>query len=436
MKKLQIPVLLIIIPFLLGSSSLFAQEVYSPTFGFDSTEWESINARWEKLRPGIIVVLNNKDTISGQLIYSQETQIVLYTGQGSIFNNLNEEELQEIPLKNIDHIIYDKGGPKYTGLISGALSMGAAGTVGGLVLAGGWSYIPGVILGGIGTGGGAWAGNKMQKASRKKTILPGEFYSLKSKALLAEKIRLPGALDLLVTKSPLVRKVFPDKHLRISFGLNAGPNTIKKELISIFESSSLPEMTEYRSGSFAFDFFDLSWRLNDKFILGAQIHLNMDSYTYLFYSEYFYNNPPANDIYYSYDIQLYESRIYCEYAIKPVNRYFSKKHELLVGGGIIFSNPIVDFSYSYVPNEFSGNNEYIKKYTDKTVIGAQARAAFHYYPFPGFSLFGGAEINVYQNLAIESYTLPTSDPGIYHTIPEHKLNFSALRLKVGASMYF
>ncbi len=432
MKKLLIPGILIIFQSLLNPSLLLAQE-QELHYGFTPNDWININKRWEDLKPKIEVFMNNGDTITGQLAYVKDNQIVVFTGYGLLLDNIDTSCLIDIPLDTIKYILYNKGGSKHIWMIAGAISLGVAGSLGGLTLYGGWSYIPGIVLGGLGTGGGALIGNKIQKSSKTETIYPGEKSVLKESAILSGKMDLPNNIDLLLASSRAVRKVFPDKHLRISFGMSIGPDMVNKGLTDMIESTSLPEITEYRYGPIAFEFFDISWRFNDRLILGGQIYLNRGDYTYLFYSEYHYNNPPVKNISYNYNIQFFESRIYCEYAIKPITRFFTKKHELLLGVGILTSHPYIDIDYAYVPD---GNIEYIGNKSDKTVSGVQARSSFHYYPYPGFSLFAGVEANFYKGLTIQEINLPTATPGISINIPSHKLNFSTVRLKIGTSIYF
>jgi len=202
----------------------------------------------------------------------------------------------------------------------------------------------------------------------------------------------------------------------------------------MIQSTQLPGIKLHRHGPFAFEFFDLSWRFKERFIVGGQLAVNLDNYSYMSYFNY--NSEDPNKVEYVYSMNLAEYRIYGEYPLIPLSRLFTRRTEFLIGGGIIISSPNPRLVYFYVPDPALGDVEYIENYDTQNILGAQIRSAFHYYAFPGFSLFAGVEGNFYQNLTMADLELPTNNTGVDIRIPEHKLQYSSFRIKVGASIYF
>jgi hypothetical protein len=91
-----------------------------------------------------------------------------------------------------------------------------------------------------------------------------------------------------------------------------------------------------------------------------------------------------------------------------------------VGEGFIISRPQTYFYY----DEFH------------TIFGFQARAACHLYLFRNFSFSGGVEMNIYQNLEMPAVEVPSGDSESQIVLNAHTLNYSTLRFKVGAHLYF
>jgi hypothetical protein len=63
------------------------------------------------------------------------------------------------------------------------------------------------------------------------------------------------------------------------------------------------------------------------------------------------------------------------------------------------------------------------------------KGAFHYYIFPGLSLWPALEVNFNQPFVVpeqELRTIRNQDP-LY--LPEHELGFSSVRFKLGLSLY-
>jgi hypothetical protein len=139
---------------------------------------------------------------------------------------------------------------------------------------------------------------------------------------------------------------------------------------------------------------------------------------------------------YNYALMLSDLNLYMEYVIHPVDRFFTRRSEFLVGGGLIYSMPQVYFSY-YVEEPMNWDQpSYNPQYTDRnystSLPGLQVRAAYHYYPFRNFSLSGGLLVNLYQNLDVPEQL--TWDGTLI--LRAHQLNYSTVRLKIGAHLYF
>ena len=408
---------------------------------FTEQECEKIQERWDKFQPRVDLITFTGDTITGQLIFTNEVEVVLYPCHDIILGTDLLKDLIYIPFSEIDNVLLRTGGPAANGLISGAIIGGGVGFLGGLVLVPGWSIIPPIVLGTLGVGGGLWIGNKIQNSNRSAILdldqdnpeYAEEQLKLKKKAIFTDSIVLSQDINHVINHSRIMRHCFPDKHFRISFGLNVGRNVVKTDLEEMFASTTLPPMNEYRHEPLAIEFYDFSWRFQDRFIVGGQLFLNM-GYTYL-WSDYNYSSSHYDEIYYNYTIQLFEGRLYFDYVFRPVDRFFTKHFEFLAGGGIIFASPSVNFNYGYT-SETMGDWGVSEFDNSCNIKGVQLRSAFHYYPFPGFSLSAGLEGNLHQSITIPARELPTSAPGVTISMPEHKLNFSAFRFKIGASLYF
>ncbi len=176
-----------------------------------------------------------------------------------------------------------------------------------------------------------------------------------------------------------------------------------------------------------FEFFDFSWRFNYHWIVGGGIMKNRES---MAYASGWAGNDSVNNQYY-YSVNPTDYRIYMEYAISPVNRFLTDRTEFLVGGGFIISRPNTYFNYSGY-NPANGYSEFYGSYGPNTIFGFQARAEAYFYLFRNFSLSGGFEVNLYQNLNMPALEL---SPG-QTVLDAHALNYSTIRFKIGAHLYF
>jgi len=105
-----------------------------------------------------------------------------------------------------------------------------------------------------------------------------------------------------------------------------------------------------------------------------------------------------------------------------------------VGGGFIISRPSAYFYY-FDPDpatEDYDNYDNYDNYGPSTIFGLQARASCHLYLFRNFSLSGGLDLNLYQNMDMPAVEFPSGG----NILDAHSLNYSTLRFKIGAHLYF
>ena len=408
--------------------------------GIGDEKLQAMEKRWEKFRSDITITTRSGEIVRGQVMAVSDNEIVIYPGTDIPLGESISDSFIRVSFSDIAASTLDSGGPPGAGLISGGLVGGGGGFLVGAIIAGGWSIVPPIVLGGGLAAGGGWLGNKIQKGietSEAEFDVNEEMQSsdegnIERSAFFRDDIKLTDDPGLMVENSAKFRRVFPHKHLRISFATSIGPNSVKKELVSMFESTVLPAMNEFRHGPIAFEFYDVAYRFNYHYIAGAQIMFNVDSYAYIWYDDY--NSP--NGIDYWYDLYNFEARFYFEYVASPVDRFFTKRHELITGAGLIIASPNTNFTYGYVPDTMTGNTEFIENRISSSLLGLQLRSAVHFYPWPGFSLFGGIEANFIQGMEFAAQSLPAPVVGEFIEIPVYKLNFSTFRVKAGASIWF
>ncbi len=156
--------------------------------------------------------------------------------------------------------------------------------------------------------------------------------------------------------------------------------------------------------------------------------MNLDAYHY----------GPTMESGFNYGINLTENRLYAEVALFHVDRYLTRPFEVLVGAGLLLSNADWDLNYNYANLEDPDNiiGDYIYTSQNYQFQGLQLRSAFHYYFFSGLSCFAGFEANLYPSFTVSSLELPSPVIGETIVMPEHQLNFTSVRVKLGVSIYF
>lgn len=417
---------LISLSLIVFSFTLLAQEAIQ----FSPKDLHYISKRWSKYHPRAEVFLHNGDTLIGQPINFDMAELQLFSSD-SLPIDL-EGKLVSIPFADINKVDLDKGGPVTLGLTSGII----VGISAGIAIGFGFGS-PGaaLILGNVmGVLGGLAGKGIHQTATIAELELDSyrlnyneELKKLHEWSVFRDSIIFTSDINQLVGHSGAMRRLYPQKHLRISFALNWGFNTLENDMLDAVESSDLPSWQYFNHTNMGIEYLDLSWRFNNHWIVGGGF---MSNYEYLASADYYYSEYSAP--YYNYSVDITDYRIYLEYAISPVNRFITERSEFLVGGGFIISSPRSDFWYHYVPDPFTGVTESYGSHGPNTLFGFQARASGHFYLFRNFSLSGGVEMNFYQNLEMPALELPTGET----VLGAHMLNYSTVRLKLGAHLYF
>ncbi|MFO7670441.1 MAG: hypothetical protein R6W31_12335 [Bacteroidales bacterium] len=411
------------------SFTLVAQD----SIQFSPEDLHRIGKRWSKYHPRAEVFLHNGDTLIGQPINFDMAELLLFSSD-SLPMDL-EGKLVSIPFADINKVDLDRGGPVTPGLTSGII----VGISAGIAIGFGFGS-PGAALI-LGNAMGVLGGLAGKGIHHTATIAELELDSyrlnyneelkkLHEWSVFRDSILFTDDMNQLVVHSAAIRRLYPRKHLRISFALNWGFNTLENEMLDAVSSSGLPSWQYFRHTSMGFEYLDLSWRFNNHWIVGGGF---MSNYEYLASADYYSGFEDGSPYFgYNYSVDITDYRIYMEYAISPVNRFITERSEFLVGGGFIISSPGSDFWYNYMPDPATGVTEAFGSHGPNAIFGFQARAAGQYYLFRNFSLSGGVEMNLYQNLHMPALELPNGET----VLDAHVLNYSTVRFKLGAHLYF
>ncbi|MCF8378789.1 MAG: hypothetical protein K9H49_04375 [Bacteroidales bacterium] len=402
-------------------------------YHFSNSEWEKILKQWEKHQPVIDLITKSGETRSGQLLYANQNEIVVYPGTGLLLNTDQSDKIVHLKVEDINSIILRKGGytenggytpiesNKVLAMTLGGLTLGFAGFTAGMAIAGGWVFWPGIIGGAVGAAGGVWIGPKVLKLFQPyhTDLVPDTpqyekaTEKMRKFAVYPDSLFFPEDLYQALEVSPQITKGL-NRPLRISLTMATVPNAIRKDLTN--KISSLPE-PESGIEAFTLESFDVSWRFSEHYIVGAQIPMD-------YYSLDNYNNS-TNEPEYNYSITALEGGAYFDYVINPANKLYAKPYEFTVGAGARIGVRNVELFYG---------SQY---YSDAPIIyGLQLKSAAYYYPYPGLSLFAGMEANLYNKIRLPAYVLTSNDPLVNFEIPESSIQFSALRIKAGVSIYF
>ena len=157
------------------------------------------------------------------------------------------------------------------------------------------------------------------------------------------------------------------------------------------------------------------------------------------FSYYLYGDSYGADVNFYYNSQIYfsENRLYAEYVFFPIDRFFTHRYEAIVGAGLLMGK--TDWSMYYSYNGYTEAEIWMfdekRVQLNDNLYGFQLRSAFHFYLFPGSSLWAGVEANFYKPWAIQALEFPTFDPDAPILLQEHTLGFSGVRIKFGVSIY-
>jgi hypothetical protein len=380
----------VILPLLVFSLPLLGQE--SLENGFDHDKWMSVMNRWIRAQPAVVLKSDSGTQYYGQPIHASADTLYLYASTGFPVGPDWLNELDAIPLNIINEVLMQKGGNRVT-RSHRAVSLVVPST------------------------------NRLQDPA---------FNFVRRGSVYSDSLVSPNELGDAFPHSKVLRQAFPDKHFRLSIGLGFGGNRATGDAEEALGSSPLPNPYEGYGRSATLDFLDLSWRFHDRFIVGGELfsrRLNSNIYGD--------NYGVEQSMSYNYALSFMEQRIYAEYAIFHVDRYFTRRTEVLAGAGLLMGEPMVSMSYYYSDysdpdNIFYGDITYTQ---EDNLFGFQLSGTYHIYFFPGLSLWTGLEVNLYKPWIVEAVEFPTSDPDVPMLLQEHSLSLSGMRLKFGVSIY-
>jgi len=362
------------------------------THGFDPGDWLRIQERWIKSQPAILVSTHAGEHLLGQPIYAGKDTLYLLASTDLPLELENHEGLHKIPYSEVESLLLQKGG------------------------------------------------NWMTRSRRSSNYrMPGENISLskayqesKKHSVYRDSLSLPLTMDEAFAHSPLLRQVFRRKRLRVSVNMGPGTNRILSDARRALEASSLPSPQDWYGSDAILELFDLSWRFMDRIIAGGQLAAHTNSSTLYAYGG---NGSFSNS--YNYDVGFYEHRLYAEYAFFHLDRYFTRRWELLAGAGLLMGKTQWALYYQYDEYSDLDNPTYGEALHTQSdaILGFQLRTAFHCYILPGFSLWSGLEANFYSPWTIGEVEVPSNNPAVPFVLPEHDLNFNCLRFKIGVSIY-
>lgn len=407
------------------SLTIFAQEKIT----FSPGDRQNIAKRWSKYHPEAEVYMRNGDSLSGQPMHFNLEELVIFPSD-SLPINL-EGKLIILPYTDIDRISLNRGGPVTPGLAPGIIIGIGAGIGIGAALG---SPLGALLLGNALGGLGGIAGKALFVSTTtaeldldpQKKGYREEITKLHEWSVFEDSLIYTGDINLLPVYSGSMRRLYPQKHFRISMGLNWGLNSLEKDMRNVIQSSGLQPWLYYDHYAMGFEYLDLSWRFNYHWIIGGGIMSNRQNMAYTSYYDY-----DAVNIEYHYSVNMNDFRVYMEYAISPVNRFLTDRTEFLVGGGFILSRPSAYFYY-FDPDPATEDYDNYDNYGPSTIFGLQARASCHLYLFRNFSLSGGLDLNLYQNMDMPAVEFPSGG----NILDAHSLNYSTLRFKIGAHLYF
>jgi hypothetical protein len=412
---------------------LLAQE----SIQFSPKDLQHITKRWSKYHPKAEVLLRSGDTIQGQPIHFDMHELLIFPSD-SLPLDL-EGFLISIPFGDIDQVFLEKGGPVTPGLASGIIiGIGVGIGIGAIASSPGAALILGNVVGVL----GGMAGKAAQKGftTAELELEPSninymkEITKLQKWSVFKDSVIFTSDINLLPVYSGAMRRLYPQKHLRISLGLNWGFNSLQNDMKDVFDASGLPPWEYYNHNAMGFEYLDLSWRFNYHWIVGGGLMTNQDPLAFA-YSYQVYGT--GNEILdYSYSVSMTDFRVYTEYVLSPVNRFLTDRTEFTVGGGFILSRPHTYVNYTYLTDPATGATDYFYSDEFQTIFGFQARASAYLYLFRNFSLSGGVEMNIYQNLEMPAFSLSSENPKSGTVLNAHTLNYSTVRLKIGAHLYF
>ena len=365
----------------------------SEEFGLTSRQAEALRNRWNSSQPVVALNVAGKQPVTGQPVYFGRDSVMIYPKTRLPVGGEWQNDLVAVPLYEVTSMALQPGGNWIRR--SGSSRFYA--------------------LKPAGTETTAKAIRKLHNATvYRDSLVPAQ--------------ELTDAFS----HSRVLRQVFPNKHFRISLGVGLGGDVVADEVTAALRSSPLGE-PEYGYGQTAdFEWADLAIRLFGRVMVGWRYSSFPD-----YANWYYYSSGKENYFNYSYRIELYEHRIYGEYGLFHVDRYFSRPFEWTVGAGMILARPEKSFDYYYEdysdPDQI--NSAYLNDQMTFSITGLHLKSVFHYFFIPGLSLYAGLEASLYEKWIIPEQTLPGTDNGGEMILPEYGITLNSIRFRAGVSIY-
>jgi hypothetical protein len=438
-------VFFIVVTALVGFTSTFAQQIPQ---GVSYETWNRMQKRWDSYQSRVQLELTDGAKAEGQLILADDQGLVILSNSRIPVFPLPEQELNRYNYNYIRQIKLVKGGHPYQGLIIGGLTGIIPGAVTGIILAQGWTVIPGIVLGAITGAGGSWAGAALQKAGRKETFdlnqenQPKMVKTLRSSALLESALPDPGKLKPLdsidihgfeaqLPFSSKLMKAFPDNPWGISVQTGLMTNNIRKKLQNWFLAPMWGPPSGYYETRLILQ-ADISHRIGKRFEGGVLFNFAPGDISYSYFDKY----APEYGLTYSYTHIFHQTNValYGGYLLQPSDRFLSHRFRGSVQIGAVVSDIYEHFYFQWNRvNTTESSDDLTQRHFYKP--GLFLRTSGSYFLIPGFSLDFGIETFVVSPVLFEERTvLPISEYGPQY-IPRHELNFSSLQLTAGFKIH-
>jgi len=430
--------------FLILSQDSFAQQIPQ---GVSYETWSRMQKRWNSYQSKVKIELKDGTIAEGQLILADDQGILVQRNNEIPVFPLTEENLTRYTYNNILKINVVKGGHPYQGLIIGGLTGIIPGAVTGVILAQGWTVIPGIVLGALTGVGGGWIGSATQKAAGKETFdlskeNPKMVKTLRSAAMLETSVPDPGqfkplnSIDIkdFEAQLPLSRKLekaFPDNPWRIAVETGLMTNDVRKKLQNWFLAPVWGPPAGYYETRIIIQ-ADVSRQIGKRFEGGLLVNFAPGDISYSYFDKY----APEYGVYYSY-VHIFKQTnvaLYGGFKLQPADRFLSHRFQGSVQAGAVLSDIFEHFYFQWNKLDYSAQaDDLLQRNFYKPGLFLRARG--EYFLIPGFSLTFGVQTFVISPVLFEERTvLPQSEYGPKY-IPRHELNFSNFQLTGGFSVH-
>lgn len=368
-------------------------KIHAQESDYSSELWAVIENRWRESQPVIVAYTRTGEVVAGQQIHASSDSLFIYPEDGLPLGTQWADALKAVYIKDIDSVLFQEGGNKL----------------------------------------GRDKRSNMMVFPTANARYSEAHLKLRKNSVYEDSLVFPPDLDQAIDHSKVMKQAFRKKRFRYSIGVNFGSDVLLNEIQNAIGESSLPYSYESYGGNVNGEFLDISFRFFDRLIIGGSLS-SRRNYTEI----YGQAGNSAYDLSYYYQVDYLEHKLYAEYAILNTDRFFSRKFEVIAGAGLLLGNPNWSFNFSYYdiqnPDYESPGYAYYN-YSDN-ILGLQLKTAFHYYFFPGLSIWTAIDLNLNQAFVVPEQELPAPGGQDPYILPEHELGFSCVRFKLGLSIYF